>query len=199
MTTTTLRATVRRRLNQTSNSNTQFADTLIDELGNQARRMFAAILPENMLADLRKTSDLSPSSGLVAHPSDFLRMLKSPRVLIDSVYANKLETEETWRLKFLESNDNVKSGSADKYYWEADDAIHCLPTTATTITYKYIKVPGDLSGVADVDMPPDVDDMVIDFVFEKCMATRRGDKELAVFLARSRGFLSSTITKKEAV
>lgn len=197
MTTTTLRATVRRRINQTSNTNTQFADAMIDELGNQARRMFAAILPESILTTLRKTANLSPSSGLVAYPTDFLRKLIDPGIKIDSVYAREIQSGEMWRLRFLESNDNVKSGTADKYYWETDDGIHCLPTSATTITYKYIRVPDDLDGDANADMPLDVDDMVVDFVFEKLMGTRRGDKELATWLAQIRGYLSKVVGEKE--
>ena len=39
-------------------------------------------------------------------------------------------------------------------------------------------------------------DMVIDFVFEKCMGTRRGDKELAVWLAQGRGYLARAIVDK---
>ena len=196
MTTTTLRATVRRRLNQTSNANTQFADEMIDELGNQGRRMFAAILPESVLTSLRETAALSPSSGLVAYPTDFLRNLEDPGVLVDAVQAKKIKSGEKWRIKFLEGNDNVKSGAADKYYWETDDGIHCLPTAATAITYKYIRIPDALDSEVNADMPLDVDDMVIDFVFEKCMGTRRGDKELAVWLAQGRGYLARAIVDK---
>lgn len=196
MTTTTLRATVRRRINQTDNTNTQFVDPMIDELGNQARRMFAAILPESILVNLRTTADLSPTSGLASYPADYLRSLSDPGVLIDGVYARQIKNGEKWRLKFLESNDNVKSGSADKYYWETDDGIHCLPSNATIITYKYIKKPADLSGSDDTSMPPDVDDMVIDFVFEKLMGTRRGDKELAIILAKNRGYLTNSVIKE---
>ncbi len=162
MTNTSLRASVRRRINQTDNTKTQFADAMIDELGDQARRMFAAILPEEMLADLRATSTLTPSSGLASYPADYLRRLKDPRILVDSVYANPIPSGDKWRLKFLESNDQVKSGSSNKYYWESDDGINCLPTTATAIVLKYIKVPPALSGSDDTSMPPDVDDMVVD-------------------------------------
>jgi len=189
MTTTTLRATVRRRINQTDNMNTQFADSMIDELGNQARRMFAAILPEGILSSLRKSGSLTPSSGVASYPADYLRSLKDPEVLVDSVHANKIPLGEKWRLRYLESNDNVKSGTTDKYYWETDAGIHCLPTTATAITYPYIRVPDDLDTEANADMPLDVDDMVIDYVFEKLMGTRRGDKELAVYLANQKGSL----------
>jgi hypothetical protein len=192
MTNTELRATVRRRINQTDNTNTQFHDDMIDELGDQARRMFAAILPESILHNLRQTEDLSPVSGLASYPATFLRKLKNPRILVDGVYAEDL-TGEMWRLKLLESNDNVKSGTTNKYYWEADDGIHCLPTSATTITYKFIRVPDALDGDANDDMPFDVDDMVVDFAFEKLMGTRRGDKDLAVFLAQNRGYLAKAV------
>jgi hypothetical protein len=46
-------------------------------------------------------------------------------------------------------------------------------------------------------MPLDVDDMVVDFVFEKLMGTRRGDKELATWLAQIRGYLSKVVGEKE--
>ena len=136
MTNTSLRASVRRRINQTDNTNTQFSDAMIDELGDQARRMFAAILPESILTSLRKTTDLSPAGGLASYPSDFLRNLSDPQVLVDSVHAARINPGEKWRLRRLESNDNVKSSATEKYYWETDDGIHCLPTTATTITFK---------------------------------------------------------------
>ncbi len=195
MTTTSLRATVRRRLDQTSNTNTQFSDAMIDELGNQGRRMFAAILPDSILTSLRKTSDLSPTSGLASYPSDFLRNLDDPGILVDGVYAREIRRGEKWRLRLLEGNDNVKSGSADKYWWETDDGIHCLPTTATTITFKYIRKPDDLDASENADMPPDVDDMVVDYVFEKLMGTARGDLELALFLAQSRQRLTRNVVE----
>jgi len=193
LTTTTLRATIRRRINQTSSSDTQFADTMIDELGNQGRRMFAAILPEKILTSLRKTTNLSPSSGLASYPSDYLRSLSDPGHKVDSVQAVIIERGEKWRLKWVEGNDNIKSGSTEKYIWETDDGIHCLPSTATAITYKYLRVPDDLDTSANADMPLDVDDMVVDFVFEKLMGTRRGDKELAVLLAQNRGYLTKAV------
>jgi hypothetical protein len=58
-------------------------------------------------------------------------------------------------------------------------------------------VPDDLDGDANADMPLDVDDMVVDFVFEKLMGTRRGDKELATWLAQIRGYLSKVVGEKE--
>lgn len=199
MTTTTLRATVRRRINQTDNTNTNFTDAMIDELGNQARRMFAAILPERMLTDLVEKATIPISSGIAAYPSDFLRHKKNKRVLIDLVFANRIVESEQWRLRYLESNDNVKSSSTNKYYMENDNGVVCLPSTDSNLYYVYIKKPADLSGVADTTLPLDVDDMVVDYVFEKLMGTRRGDKELAVILARNRGLLTNTIMQKEAV
>jgi len=187
MTTTSLRATIRRRLNQTDNTNTQFADAMIDELGDEGRLVFAGMLPEKILTALQKTSDLSPTTGLASYPTDYLRSLEDPYVLVDSVYASLIPLGQKWRLKFQESNDLVKSGAANKYYWETDDGIHCLPTTATTITYKYLRIPDPLDAVANLDMPLDVDPLVVDYVFEKMMGTRRGDKELALMLARQRG------------
>ncbi len=193
MTTTSLRATIRRRINQSSNTDTQFADSMIDELGNQGRRMFAGILPEKILTSLRTTGALSPSSGLVAYPADYLRGLDDPGYLVDSVYASIIPKGEKWRTRFMEGNDNVKSGAADKYVWETDDGIHCLPTTATTITFKYIRTPDVLDASANADMPLDVDDMVVDYVFEKLMGTPHGDLELALFLAKNKGYLTKAV------
>lgn len=191
MTTTSLRATVRRRINQTDNTNTQFPDAMIDELGDQARRMFARILPERMLTGLVTgyTTTLSVSSARASYPSDFLRRLENKEVLVDSQHARNLLGEE-WRLKFLEDNDNTGSDAEDAYYQENSQGIKVLPNTATGITYPYIKIPPALSGSDDTSMPPDVDDLVVDFVFEKLMGTRRGDKELAVMLANLRGLIT---------
>ena len=190
MTTTSLRATVRRRINQTSNTDTNVPDTMIDELGNQARRMFAAILPDSILTTLRSTTSLSPSSGLASYPSDYLRGLDDPGHLIDGVQARIIPKGEKWRLKFINANINTASGAADKYIWETDNGVQCLPTDATTITFKYVRVPDDLDGDANADMPLDVDDMVVDFVFEKAMGTpQMSDYELATVLARNRGYL----------
>jgi len=196
MTTTTLRATVRRRLNQTDNTNTQFVDAMIDELGNQARRMFAAILPPSILPNLRATSGLSVTSGVATYPSDFLRPLNDTVIDVDSVVATRIPTGESWRLRYLEGNDNTKSANGDKYFYESADSIQVLPTSATTINYKYIRKPDDLDGSANADMPLDVDDMVVDFVFEKLMGTRRGNLDLATYLARSRGFLQNEVLKQ---
>ena len=49
MTNTDSRAFIRGLLNQTSNTNTQFTDTDIDEAVSVARRAFATILPEEIL------------------------------------------------------------------------------------------------------------------------------------------------------
>lgn len=193
MTNTSLRATVRRRIDQSSSTDTSWSNDMIDELGDQGRRVFAAILPESILTSLRKTSDLSPTTGLAAYPSDYLRGLDDPGHLVDAVQAVVISRGEKWRLKWIEGNDNVKSGSADKYVWETDDGIHCLPTTATTITFKYLRVPDDLDASANADMPLDVDDMVVDFVFEKLMGTPNGDLELALLLGKSRGYLTKAV------
>ena len=195
MTNTSLRATVRRRIHQTDNTNTQFSDSMIDELGNQARRMFAAILPETILTGLVTGYDasLAVAAGVASYPSTFLRPLTTKEVLVDSVHADPINRGEEWRLKYQETSDLVKSGSANKYYQENATGIRVWPTSASAITYPYIKTPGDLSGVDNVELPPDVDDMVIDFVFEKLMGTRRGDKELAVILAKGRGLLTNEV------
>lgn len=194
MTTTTLRASVRRRINQTDNTNTQFADAMIDELGNQARVMFAGVLPERMLTGLITgyTGTLTVTLGSATYPTNFLRRLKDKEVLVDSLHARNLAGEE-WRLKFLESNDNTKSDTVDAYYQENAEGLKVWPTTASALTYPYIKKPTDLSVSTNTEMPPDVDNMVVDYVFEKLMGTRRGDKELAVWLSQQRGFLERKI------
>ena len=193
MTTTTLRATIRRRINQTSNTNTQWSDAIIDELGDQGRRMFAAILPEDILTALKKTGSLSPSSGAASYPADFLRNLDDPLVTIDGIQARKIEKGEMWRMKWILYSSNLTAGSSYKYYWLTSVGINCLPTDATAMVFPYLRIPDVLDASANTDMPLDVDDMVIDYVFEKLMATRRGDKELATMLAQQRGYLTKVV------
>lgn len=185
---------VRHLLDETDNTDTQFDDTnMIAVWLNAGRRLFARILPEDMLTSLKTEGTLTPSSGVATHPTDYLRKLPNKRVLVDNVFAKEVPPNEMWRLKFLESNNLVKSGSADKYYWETDNAIHVLPTSATTVKYPYLKKPADLSGSDNTDLPPDVDDMVVEYAFERCLNTQRGDTEIALTIARKRGIYLENI------
>lgn len=198
MTTTSLRATVRRRINQTDNTNTQFADAMIDELGDEGRRMFAAILPEEILPKLHagEGAGIAVSSGVAILPTDFLRRLSNKAVLVNSTIAK--EIKEHWRWTYLETNSQTaSSNSGVAYYRELGGSIYVYPTSATTLTYPYLKKPPALSGSDDTSMPPDVDDMVVEYVFEKLMGTRRGSADLAGYLAQSRGYRVNAIVGSE--
>lgn len=180
---------VRLLLDQNSNTDTQYSDTMIGNLLNQGRRMFARLLPEDMIPNLKTTASLTLTSGYSAFSSNFLRHVADPEVKVDSVVARPIPIGERWRLKFLSGNDLIKGSSSDKYYYFDDSGVNVLPTTATAISFPYIKKPTDLSGTSSVELPEDIDDMVVDWAFEKCAGTSRGDMELAVYLARQRGII----------
>ena len=170
---------VRNLINQTDSTNTLYDDTnFIAHVLNQGRRLFASILPESKLPKLRVSAALVVGSNVGAYPTDFLRPLNDPYVLIDSTVARRVKEGERWRLRFLASNDLTD----DEYYYERSDGVVAL--AATAITYEYLKKPTALSASDNVELPAEVDDMVIDFAFHKCMGTTRGDKELAAMLWR---------------
>ena len=169
---------VRELINQTDNTNTLWSDTQIGDFLNQGRRLFASILPEDKLPKLRKAAALVVTANVGAYPTDFLRILKNGRTLVDSVEGRRVPDNERWRYRFLSSNDLTD----DEYYYERSDGVVAL--AATAITYEYLKTPVNLSTSDSVEMPAGVDDMVVDFAFHKCVGTTRGDKELAVLLWR---------------
>lgn len=188
MTQAQARTRVRELLDQADTSNTQFDETTIDYFVNEARRIFAVLLSERHLPKLVAGTDssLSVTAGYASYPSDFLRPHYGIRATIDSVQATRIGLDQQWRVRYLESNDLVKSGSADKYFWEEGAGIKVLPSGASGISYPYIKKPADLSGSDNTDLPPDVEDLTIHYAYEKCMGTRRGDIELAIHLAQQR-------------
>lgn len=182
---------VRHLINQTDSANTLFDSTnFIANVLNQGRRMFASILPEEMIPKLRKSVALSVVAEVGAYPADFLRTVKDPYITCsdgaDTFIPVRISEHERWRMKFLEINTTLLSGY---YYYERSDGVVIISsaTTIDAITYEYIKTPADLSGSDNVEMPADIDDLVIDFAFEKCMGTSRGNLELATFLAKNRG------------
>ena len=184
---------VRRLLNQTDADDSQFSDTMLSELLNQARHIYADILPQKYMSNLIKTETIAVGGTYAGHadfPSDFLRPIDNPYVTIDSVSAKKIPEEERWRLHELENNENTGSGYAStKYYRETSKGIEVYPNTATTIDYEYLAKPTDLSAVDNTEFAALVDDMCVDFAFQKCMGTQRGDVQLAVFLAEQQGIL----------
>lgn len=170
---------VRHLINQTDNTNTLYDDTnFIANVLNEGRRLFASILPESKLPKLRKSASLTVASNVGAYPSDFLRPLNDPYVLIDSKVGRRVKEGERWRLRYLSSNDLLD----DEYYYERSDGVVAL--SATSITYEYLKTPDDLSGTDNVELPSFVDDLVVDYAFKRCMGTTRGDKELALMIWR---------------
>lgn len=202
MTSTDGEARVRRLINQTDSSNTQFASAMIQELLNQGRRMMAVRLPDNILLNLRAYENTvqSITSGYLAYLSDFLRPLTTKVVKIGTTnppttIASQIKKGEEWRIRFLENNDLTASGTDVKYYRETGAGIECYPSSDTTIIYPYLRKPDDLTVGGDNDLPGDVEDMTVDFAFEKLMGTSMGDLELASFLAKSRGYMVREVKK----
>jgi len=178
---------VRHLANQISTTNTLFDNTnFIDHVLNQGRRMFASILPEQKLPKLRKSATLAIASFIGTYPSDFLRPMEMPNVLINvGAGLVKARRIESWRL-------NITNALLDNiYFYERSDGIVETTGTMTACTYEYIKTPAALSGTTadSTDLPIDVEDLVIDFAFKKCMGTTRGNLELATFLAREQGMI----------
>lgn len=194
MTNTESRARVRRLLDQTDSADTQFSDTLIDDLVDQARRLYARMLPDEMLPNLKTTGSLTPSSGYAAFPSDFLRRVPDPEVFVDSVWAQEIPKGERWRLRFLEGNTFTASSSVQKYYYLDDAGVFVRPTTATAISFPYLKMPANLSGTDNTDLTDDIEDLTIDYAFYRLMGTERGDAELAAFLLQERGMTVKGMT-----
>jgi hypothetical protein len=179
---------VRHLLDQTDNTDTQYDDTnFIAVALNRGRRAFARILPQEMLPGLKTTQDLTLTSGYAAFHATFLRHVVDGEQLVDSVQAREIPPGERWRLKFIESNDLTKSGSADKYYFFHSAGVNVYPTTATIFTHQFIMKPTDLGVGDNLELPEDVSDMATEYAFEVCLGTQRGDMELAIYLAKKRG------------
>lgn len=179
---------VRHLLDQTSSSDTQFDDTnFIAVALNAGRRAFARILPQEMMPGLKTIGTITLTSGYGAFPSDFLRHVEDGQQLVDSVIAREIKPGERWRLKFLSSNDLIKGSSTDKYWFSHRSGVNVYPTTASAMTFQYIKEPTDLSGSDNTELPVDIDDMVVEYAFERCMGTARGDLDLAIYIAKKRG------------
>lgn len=187
MTAAEARTRVRNLLDQTSTTNTQFSESdFIDHALNSGRRYFASILPERLIPALRSSGSLTVAAGVGAYPSDFLRVVQDPYVTIDTVEARRIPEDERWRLRHLEDNTYVASSATEKYFYEYESGVKLFPSTATACVYEYIMVPPDLDTTDRTELPEDIHDLVVDFAFEKCMGTRRGDMELAAFLLRKR-------------
>jgi hypothetical protein len=179
---------VRHLLDQTDNTDTQFDDTnFIANALNQGRRVFARILPQEMIPGLIVIQNLTLVNGFIGFHASFLRHVVDGEQLVDSVQAREIPQGERWRLKFLNSNNLTKGGSEDKYYFYHRTGVNVYPTDAVTFTHQFIQEPTALGAGVDVELPEDVSDMVVEFAFEKCLGTQRGDTQLAVYIARKRG------------
>lgn len=171
-----------------SSSDSQFDTDVIDAAVNQGRRIYGQLITDQLLPNLRvrKVDGISVSSGIASFPTGFVKMQKNGIVKIDSVQA--VEIKDEWRLKFLNSNDNAKADTVDKYYRVVAGGLEVYPTDATSVTQlDYVKVPGDLSTSDNTDLPKWVEDLTIDWAFERLMTTDDGDIELAVKLLKERG------------
>lgn len=184
---------VRHLINQTDSTNTKFDNTnFIDVALNQGRRMFATILPEEAVPKLRKSVALVVTAEVGAYPSDYLRSLANPFVTLTSASGTfpgrRIPENERWRLRWIDNTNFESDLYDDYYYYERSDGVVGLHNSATVtgITYEYLKAPDALSVSDNVELPTDIDDLVVDYAFQKCMGTRRGDLQLAVFLANQR-------------
>jgi len=74
------------------------------------------------------------------------------------------------------------------YYRETGAGVEVWPSTAADVKYPYLKAPAVLGAGDNTDLPDDIEDLTILHAFERLMGTKRGDLELAVKLARDRGF-----------
>lgn len=186
MTKTEAETRVRHLLNQTDSSNTLYDNTnFIDHALNEGRRLFATILDERYLIRLRKSASLTVAAGVGTYPTDFLKIVKDPYVVIDTEVATRIPDNERWRLRFLSNAESAAPSVANDvyYYYEDSSGVKALPSSAAAITYEYIKTPGDLDANENYELPDSVNDLTVEYAFEKCTGTTRGDKELAVYLA----------------
>lgn len=191
MTLTEAQTRVRHLLNQTDSSNTLYDNTnLINHALNSGRRLFASILDEQYLPKLRKRSTLTVAGGVGAYPSDYLKSVVDPYVSITvsgaAVVAKFLPPEERWRLRFMSDMTYANAGTTTTYYYEDSSGVVLFPTSATGCSFEYIKIPDDLGVSENLELPDSVNDMVIEFAFQYCLGTTRGDKELATIIARDR-------------
>lgn len=188
MTQTESRTRVRNLLDQTDSTDTQFSDTnLIDYAVSEGRRLFARILPQEMLPNLKTISNLTLANGYAAYPSDFLRIVKDGEHLVDSIQAREIPVSERWRLKFISDNNLVKGGTTDKYWFSHRAGVNVYPKDAKTFTIQYIKVPGVLAAGDNTDLTDDVEDLTISFAFYRCMNTQRGDRDIANQVMKEHG------------
>lgn len=185
MTQTQARDRVRDLLDQQDSTDTQFPTDMIDDAVNEGRRVLARILPLEMIPDLTEISNLSLANGYAVFPSDFLRHVSDNyEQLVDSVQSRKLEG---WRLRFTLNNDLTKGSTTEPMHYYHRQGVQVYPKDSVTMTFQYVKVPSDLAAGDNTDLQKDVEDMSIEYAFEKLMGTQRGDTELAVFLAKKRG------------
>jgi len=179
---------VRHLLDQTTAADSQFDDTnFIGVALNDGRRAFARILPQEMLQGLWTTQSLTLSSGYSAFHASFFRHIEGARQLVDGVLADEIPKTESWRLRFIEDNDLTKSSVTEPRYFFEKSGVQVFPKDAVTFTHQFIKTPTDLGGADNAELLDDIDNMVVEFAFERCLGTERGDQGLAVYIAKKRG------------
>lgn len=200
MTQATARALVRELMNQTNSGNSNFTDSNgIDAAVSAARRAFAVVLPDEILPGLRagdgfNATALTVTSGYASYPADFLRPLKNKVVLVTATVtfkANRIDHNRLYMLGvfgvgLITSKLYAKLSTLNFYYRETGAGIEVWPSDATAVRYPYLKLPDELSGTDNTDLPRDVEDLTILHAFERLMGTKRGDLELAKKLASDR-------------
>ena len=175
---------VRQLLNQNDTSDTQFSQTMLQRLLDEGRRRFASILPEELIPKLRKSASLTVTAGIGTYPTDFFKPLLDPYVTVQGIVAKRIPFHEDWRLRFLEFNVLTASSTTTKYYREINNGIALYPTSSTACVYEYIAKPTALTTTDIIDLPAFIDDLVVKYVFRKCMGTPVGDIELANLLLK---------------
>jgi len=184
MTQTQARDRVRDLLDQQDSTDTQFPQDMIDDAVSEGRRIFARILPLEMIPDIITIDNLSLTLGYAAFPSDFLRHVTDEyEQLVDGVVSRKIEG---WRLKFINKNDLTKGDLEDPIHYFHRQGVQVKPTTATIMTFQYVKAPDVLAAGDNSDLQDDVEDMTIEYAYEKLMGTQRGENSLAIYIAKKR-------------
>jgi len=188
MTAATAQARVYQLLGQSS-ADSQYATTMVDAFVNIGRRALAAVLPDWMLPNLKSVgSGTTSAAGFLAFATGFVRMMENSVVTVATIPAH--EVKEAWRWKYLSHNVNSLGDGEDKYYRVKNGGIEVSPAAAVALTYDYIKVPGDLAVADNADLPGWVEDLSIDFAYERLIGTKMGgDTELALYLLRQRGLI----------
>lgn len=188
MTLTDAEAKVRRLIDQTDSSNTNFSSSFIADHLNAGRRMLAGILHFRLIPNLQAVYTVTSGSPatFASLPTDFLRHEGSLLTLIDSIPALYVE-QERWAEynRMVHINADVTPASATERHFCIQAGNVEVRPNYLSLKFGYIKKPDDLSGAASSQFTPDIDDLVVNYCFMKCAGTEQGDLELAEWLLKT--------------